>query len=61
MNSWTDKVGYCMSIAAIVCMLVGLGMIIIKWQNKSDWCYANGGKMLETSKGWVCAKVEVLK
>lgn len=61
MNDWTDRFGYCMAIFAIACIIIGLGFLIIKFEIKSEWCYNNGGKMVETSKGWICAKVEVLK
>ena len=37
---------------------IGIGFAIVKFEKNSDLCTANGGTVIETPRGYSCAKVE---
>jgi high-affinity Fe2+/Pb2+ permease len=57
MNNWVNRIAIVTAMFAIM----GLFALVVNYKNKADWCYANGGKMVDTATGYVCAKLEVLK
>ncbi len=52
-NFW----GYFFIVLAIL-SAIGIGFAIVKFEKNSDLCTANGGTVIETPRGYSCAKVE---
>ena len=49
--------GYVFIVLAIL-SAIGIGFAIVKFEQNSDLCTANGGTVIETPRGYSCAKVE---
>jgi hypothetical protein len=41
--------------------VIAIGFAIINFEKNSDLCTAKGGTMIETPKGYSCAKLEMIK
>jgi len=49
--------GYVFVVLAIL-SAVAIGFAIVKFEQNTDLCTANGGTVIETPRGYSCAKVE---
>lgn len=49
--------GYVFVVLAVL-SAVAIGFAIVKFEQNSDLCTANGGTVIETPRGYSCAKVE---
>ena len=52
-----DFWGYVFIVLAIL-SAIAIGFAIVKFEQNSDLCTANGGTVIETPRGYSCAKVE---
>ena len=52
-----DFWGYVFIVLAIL-SAIAIGFAIVKFEKNSNLCTANGGTVIETPRGYSCAKVE---
>jgi L-asparagine transporter-like permease len=48
----------CVFIVIAILSVIAIGFAMVKFEQNSDLCTSQGGTLIETSKGYSCAKVE---
>jgi hypothetical protein len=48
----------CVFVVLAILSAIAIGFTIVKFEQNSDLCTANGGTVIETPRGYSCVKVE---